>query len=118
MAGIRSRNQGQLEAQVLDALWNANDEVTSQQLLEAMDDGIALTSLLTVLSRLADKELVERRSGDGRSLLFKAAVTREQHAADQLLKIIGATDNPALAFAHFTKGLDKDALQALRDSLG
>lgn len=118
MAGKRSRSQGQLESQVLDALWDAGREVTSQELLESLDDGIALTSLLTVLSRLVDKELVNRRSGEGRSLLFKAAVTRERHAADQLLKIIGATDNPALAFAHFAKGLDKKSLQALRDSLG
>jgi predicted transcriptional regulator len=118
MAGTRSRNQGQLEAQVLNALWSAGDEVTSQQLLELLDDGIALTSLLTVLSRLADKELVQRRAGEGRALLFKAALSREQYAADQLLKIVGATENPALAFAHFAKGLDKEALQALRDSLG
>lgn len=118
MAGKRSRSQGQLEAQVLDALWHIDGEATSQQLLASLGENIALTSLLTVLSRLADKELVCRRSGEGRSLLFKAAISREKYAADQLLKIIDATDNPALAFAHFAKGLDKKALQALRDSLG
>jgi predicted transcriptional regulator len=118
MAGKRSRSQGQLEGQVLDALWDLDAEATSQQLLETLGEDIALTSLLTVLSRLVEKELVTRRSGEGRALLFKAAVSREQHAADQLLKIIGATDNPALAFAHFAKGLDTKALKALRDSLG
>ena len=118
MAGKRSRSQGQLEGQVLDALWDLDTEATSQQLLETLGEDIALTSLLTVLSRLVEKELVTRRSGEGRALLFKAAVSREQHAADQLLKIIGATDNPALAFAHFAKGLDTKALKALRDSLG
>jgi predicted transcriptional regulator len=118
MAGKRSRSQGQLEGQVLDALWDLDAEATSQQLLESLGEDIALTSLLTVLSRLVEKELVTRRSGEGRALLFKAAVSREQHAADQLLKIIGATDNPALAFAHFAKGLDTKALKALRDSLG
>lgn len=118
MAGKRSRQQGELEAQVLDALWDLEGEVSSQALLEVLSEGIALTSLLTVLSRLIDKNLVTRRSGEGRALLFKAAVSREQHAADQLLKIIEGTDNPALAFAHFAKGLDKKALEALRDSLG
>lgn len=118
MAGKRSRSQGQLEGQVLDALWDLDAEATSQQLLETLGEDIALTSLLTVLSRLVEKELVTRRSGEGRALLFKATVSREQHAADQLLKIIGATDNPALAFAHFAKGLDTKALKALRDSLG
>ena len=118
MAGKRSRQQGELEAQVLDALWDIDGEATSQELLQVLGDGIAITSLLTVLSRLVDKGLVTRRAGEGRALLFKAAISREQHAADQLLKIIEGTDNPALAFAHFAKGLDKKALRALRDSLG
>jgi predicted transcriptional regulator len=118
MAGKRSRSQGQLEGQILNALWDIDGEATSQQILDALDSDIAMTSLLTVLSRLVEKELVSRRSGEGRSLLFKAATSREQHAADQLLKIIASTDNPALAFAHFAKGLDTKALKALRDSLG
>ena len=118
MAGKRSRQQGELEAQVLDALWDFDGEATSQALMDVLGEGIALTSLLTVLSRLVDKNLVTRRSGEGRALLFKAAVSREQHAADQLLKITEGTENPALAFAHFAKGLDKEALKALRDSLG
>lgn len=118
MAGKRSRSQGQLEGQVLGALWDFDAEVTSQQILDALDADIAMTSLLTVLSRLVDKELVSKRSGEGRSLLFKAVTSREQHAADQLLKIVASTDNPALAFAHFAKGLDTKALEALRDSLG
>jgi predicted transcriptional regulator len=114
----RSRQQGELERMVLEVLWSADGDLGSQEILERLDSGVALTTLLTVLSRLSDKGLVERSAGAGRSLLFRAATTREQHAAEQLLKIIEGTDNPALAFAHFTKGLDKATLKALRDSIG
>ena len=103
---------------MLDALWALNRKASSQEILDKLEDGVALTTLLTVLTRLVDKELVRKTSGEGRSLGFEAVVTREQFAADQLLKIIEATENPALAFAHLAKGLDANALKALRDSLG
>ena len=118
MAGKAARSKGQLEAQVIGALWDAESAVTSHALLEALSDDIALTTLLTVLSRLTEKGLVERLDGEGRSLLFKATKTREEYAAEQLLKIVEGTDNPAIAFAHFAKGLDAASLKALRDSLG
>lgn len=103
---------------VLEVLWDADGALGSQEILERLDSGLALTTLLTVLTRLTDKDLVLRRQGDGRSLLFEPATTREQHAAAQLLKIVEGTDNPALAFAHFAKGLDKKTLDALRKTLG
>lgn len=118
MAGSASRSKGQLEAQVLAALWDAGKPVSSAELQAVLAEDIALTTLLTVLARLVDKDLVEREQGEGRSLLFKATKTREEYAAEQLLKIIEGSDNPALAFAHFAKGLDAKSLAALRDSLG
>ena len=118
MAGKRSRSQGQLESEVLSALWDLEGSASSQELLDKLGHDIALTSLLTVLTRLTDKGLVVKVTGSGRSLTFKTVMTREQYAAEQLLKIVEGTDNPALAFAHFAKGLDAEALKALRDSLG
>ena len=74
--------------------------------------------MLTVLSRLTDKGLVSREPGEGRSLLFSAVQSREQHTADQLLRIVAGGGNPALAFSHFAKGLSAEDLAELRKSLG
>ena len=118
MAGTASRGKGQLEGQVLAALWDAGRPVSSAELLASLEEDVALTTLLTVLARLTDKKLVERETGQGRGLLFRASRSREEYAAEQLLKIVEGTDNPAMAFAHFAKGLDAKTLAALRETLG
>ena len=115
----RARLQGELESLILDALWSADATLTSQQILEIVSpqDELALTTILTVLSRLVDKELVTRKQGEGRQLLFSPAQSRERHTADLMLKIVAGADNPALAFSHFASGLSPADLKALRDSL-
>lgn len=124
----RSRLQGELESLILDALWGAEatpaeagptGSLTSQQILDTVspDGELALTTILTVLSRLVDKELVTRKQGEGRQLLFSPAQSRERHTADLMLKIVAGADNPALAFSHFASGLSPADLKALRDSL-
>ncbi|MEY4061101.1 MAG: hypothetical protein RIQ31_763 [Actinomycetota bacterium] len=114
------RQQGELEALILDALWSsAGEPLTSQQILELVspDGSLALTTILTVLSRLVDKELVNRKPGAGRSLLFSAAQTREAHTAGLMLRLVSGAENPALAFSHFADGLTPAQLEALRNSL-
>ncbi|MFM6966063.1 MAG: BlaI/MecI/CopY family transcriptional regulator [Rhodoluna sp.] len=116
----RGRQQGELEQLILDALWDSASAVSSQQLLDLIspDGELALTTVLTVLSRLADKGLVIREAGQGRSLLFRAAQSREQHTAELMLKIVAGAGNPALAFSHFAQGLSESDLAALRKTLG
>jgi predicted transcriptional regulator len=117
------RQQGELEALVLDTLWNARERssgpLTSQQIMDELGEetDIAMTTLLTVLSRLVDKDLVIREPGAGRSLLFEATKSREVHNADLMLKLMADAGNPALAMSHFAAGLSPAALEALRNSL-
>jgi predicted transcriptional regulator len=113
------RQQGELESLVLEALWHAGKPITSNEVLDAVSSqgSLALTTVLTVLSRLAEKELVERIPADGRGFLFSATNTREEHAANQLLEILSQSENAALTLSHFTAGLNKKALNALKKSL-
>ena len=119
----RSREQGQLEQQILNALWLAQEQghgpQTSQQVLAAVsiDAKLALTTVLTVLSRLVDKELVTKTAGEGRALLFAPTQSREEHGAAAMLKAISGSGNPALAFAHFANGLTPAELEALKQTL-
>ena len=115
----RGRQQGELEQLILDARWDSASAISSQQLLERIspDGELALTTVLTVLSRLTDKGLVARQPGEGRSLLFSAVQSREQHTAELMLKLVADAENPALAFSHFAEGLSPSQLQALRNSL-
>ena len=115
----RARQQGELENLVLDVLWDADQPLTSNEVLARcnLDSDLALTTILTVLSRLVDKELVERTSGEGRSHLFTAANSREEHTARQLLEIINDSSNQALTLSHFTAGLSKKSVAALKKLL-
>jgi len=123
---IRNRNQGELEQAVLNALWSAQEKagsadvsLTSQQVLENLegDETLAVTTVLTVLSRLADKGLVVKEPSGGRSLLFRASKTRSQHDAQLLLSIFEGSQNPLLAFSHFAQNLTSEQLAQLRQSL-
>jgi predicted transcriptional regulator len=119
----RERQHGQLEAAVLDALWaiDTDEALTSQQVQDAVNaatnSDLALTTVLTVLSRLVDKGMVVRRAGEGRALMFSAARSREQHTADVMLSLVAESDNPLLAFSHFARGLSPAALAQLRETL-
>jgi predicted transcriptional regulator len=118
----RERQQGQLEAAILDALWSASAPLTSAQVRDAVNadeqNDVAITTVLTVLSRLVDKGQVTRADGEGRSLLFSAAQTREQHTAGLMLDLFAGSTNPTLAFSHFASGLSAEQLKQLRESLG
>ncbi|NCW95771.1 MAG: BlaI/MecI/CopY family transcriptional regulator, partial [Actinobacteria bacterium] len=60
------RKQGELESEVLGCLWDRPAGLTSQQILALLgDDSIKITTVLTVLSRLEDKNLVTKAAGPG-----------------------------------------------------
>lgn len=119
----KGRQQGQLEQAVLSVLWqaraNGEPQLTSQQVLDQLpsEHQLALTTVLTVLSRLGDKNLVVRQQGSGRSLLFSSATSREEHDAAYLLRVFETSNNPALAFSHFAGQLSAEDLNLLKQSL-
>ena len=114
---MSKRKQGELESQVLGCLWDRPDGLTSQQLLSLMgDDSIALTTVLTVLSRLVDKGMVKKEPL-GRALLFVPVSTREAHTAGLLLGALDQNANPSLVFSHFASGLSKEQIEQLKKAL-
>lgn len=114
------RQPGELESLILGCLWDAGRPLTSQQVQASCTKKgeLALTTVLTVLSRLEDKGLVVREADAGRSLLFRAVESREQHTARVMLNLIEDESNPALAFSFFAKGLSKTQKAALKKILG
>lgn len=115
----RKRQQGELEAAVLGALWDSPVPLTSNEILLALGNkaSLALTTVLTVLSRLEEKGFVTRESGVGRSHIYEATTTREQHVANQLLELIQGDSDANLTLSYFTAGLDKKTLSALKKLL-
>ena len=118
----RSRQQGELEAAILDVLWSSDSPMSSLQVQDALNasqsSALALTTVLTVLGRLVEKGLVTRSPAEGRGNVFAAAQSREEHTASIMLELVSGASNPALAFSHFASGLSPEVLKQLRQSLG
>lgn len=69
---------GPLEAEVVRAVWSAKGAVSVRDVLARLNrdrrDALAYTTVMTVMSRLAEKEILRRRQ-DGRAYLYESAAT-------------------------------------------
>jgi predicted transcriptional regulator len=77
MQGDIEKILGPLEAEVMRAMWSAGRPLTVREVLERLNDGrgqpLAYTTVMTVMSRLADKDVL-RRQQEGRGYVYEAAV--------------------------------------------
>jgi predicted transcriptional regulator len=72
-----SRVLGPLEAEVMQAMWSAGERMSVRAMLDRLNEGrrppLAYTTVMTVMARLAEKEIL-RRERDGRGYVYEAAV--------------------------------------------
>ncbi|HZA90504.1 MAG TPA: BlaI/MecI/CopY family transcriptional regulator [Solirubrobacterales bacterium] len=68
---------GPLEAEVMEILWRADTPLSVRDVLSRLNKGrsqpLAYTTAMTVMSRLADKEILRRRR-EGRGYVYEAAL--------------------------------------------
>jgi predicted transcriptional regulator len=110
----------ELEAEVMKEVWR-RDEVTVRQVLEALNRGSkqrAYTTVMTIMARLDEKGLLERRR-QGRADVYKPRLSREQYLAAraeaQVDELVADYGDVALAhFARQLEGLDGRRRAALR----
>jgi predicted transcriptional regulator len=118
-----TRRHGELESQVLDAIWSLEESgqeiITSSDVLNRLDgsESIALTTVLTILSRLSDKELITRTKTNGRTLSFRSVRGRTEQAALALIELIEMSENPELVVSHFVGSLPRSLQASLRQKL-
>jgi predicted transcriptional regulator len=69
---------GPLEAEVLEAVWRIDASVAVREVLDVLNAGrkppLAYTTVMTVMSRLADKGVLVREA-EGRSFVYEAVVS-------------------------------------------
>jgi predicted transcriptional regulator len=109
---VAGRRVGGLEIQVLEALWAAGGWVSGRQLWESLgDESRAYTTVMTVLSRLVGKKLVERVE-DGRGHRYRAAGDPDELTAQAIRSLLSAAQDPRMALAHFVEGLEDPVMLA------
>ncbi len=99
-SGASRSDFGPLEAEVMEAVWCAGQPIAVRDVVEELNEyraePLAYTTVMTVMSRLAEKEVLSRRKA-GRGYLYEAnAPDAAGIAVKDLLRAHGD-----LAVAHF-----------------
>ena len=109
---------GTLEAAVMDVLWSANGPLTVRAVLEQMPGkrNLAYTTVMTVLSNLHRKGMVDRESA-GRAYSYRPALSRQETAAASLRETLHAFDDPRSVLLHFAETASEEESTVLRNGL-
>lgn len=106
---------GALETQVMDLLWDEGDS-TIRGLIGRLPGDFAYTTIATVLTNLHRKEMVD--SGKkGRSTLYAARRSREEHVASVMDHALGTSRDRAASILNFAERMPDSDLDLLRDYL-
>jgi predicted transcriptional regulator len=111
----RRRARGELEAEVLAALWSADGPVPAAVVQEQVP-GAAYTTVLTILTRLCDKGMVARQR-EGRSHVYAPVDDQAGHAASGMHSLLDEGGDRAAVLARFVSDLSAEDEQVLEQLL-
>ncbi|KOG41519.1 BlaI/MecI/CopY family transcriptional regulator [Streptomyces decoyicus] len=112
----RRRGQGQLEAQVLDALHHSPGPVTAAWVQERLGGDLAYTTVMTILSRLHAKQAVTRERS-GRAYVWTPAADEAGLAALRMRRVLDGEPDRDAVLTSFVSALSAHDEQLLRTLL-
>lgn len=109
---------GQLEAVVMDRLWDHGEPMTVRQVLELLqrDREIAYTTVMTVMERLYRKQLLTREE-HGRAFLYQPASSRADYTAHVMAQALSDSTDKTAALVHFAEHVAPHEARALWEAL-
>jgi predicted transcriptional regulator len=107
------RSAGELEASVLAALWAAGRPQSAAQVREAMPQPLARTTVATLLARLHQKGLIDRRPG-GRGFVYFPMDDAHGLTARRMHHELDRDSDRSMVLARFVKGLSQADEEELR----
>ena len=117
---------GELERTVMDLLWGTQEAMTANTLRDALalapegtaeGKDLAVTTVLTVLSRLEKKGLVERER-DTRPHRYRAVTSREDHTAELMQEVLVTAPDREAVLPRFLGSVSESEARTLRRLLG
>ena len=115
---------GDLERAVMGVLWSTENALSANDLRDRLDaaerDGgreVAVTTVLTVLSRLEAKGFVSR-DRSSRPHLYRSVTTRAEHTAGLMHEVLGTAPDREAALARFIGQVSPAEAETLRALLG
>jgi len=101
------RADGELETDVLRALWNLDRPASPADVIDEMETDLAYTSIATILGRLCDKGLATRKRA-GRAYQYAASSSEADLTVQRLRSILDSATDRQSALAGFAETLDPD----------
>ena len=123
---------GELERATMDVLWDAHEPLSAGDLREALSRAggtgaggtgaggtgkeLAVTTVLTVLSRLENKGFVTR-DRESRPHVYRAATSRAEHMAELMHEVLGSAPDRDAVLARFVGQVSASEAEQLRKLL-
>jgi predicted transcriptional regulator len=107
MAEMERRAAGELESVVLTALWSSDRPLTATQLNAELPGDLARTTVLTILSRLHEKGLLNRHR-TGRGYAYSPVDERATRTASRMLSLLNDDPDRAAVLSRFISELSPD----------
>lgn len=116
-SGSERRAFGELEGEVLAALWAADGPLVPADVQAAVGGDLAYTTVMTILVRLHDKGVIEREKV-GRAYAYRPVVAESDVVADQVRRLLERGHNRTAVLQGLVEGLAPGDEKLLRDLLG
>lgn len=110
------RAKGELEQAVLEHLWLTDSSQTPGEVLAALDQSLAYTTVMTILTRLHAKGLVARQQ-QGRAYAYRPIRQEAGDSAQEMADLLTKTVDRYEALSRFIALLTPGDLEALREAL-
>ncbi|HEX6359898.1 BlaI/MecI/CopY family transcriptional regulator [Actinophytocola sp.] len=109
---------GELEAAVMNVLWDAGEPLKVRDVLERLDTGkqLAYTTVMTVLDNLHRKQWVERVK-QGKAYEYEATFGREEASARALRDVLDSSQDPHAVLMRFVETVSDEETDLLRAAL-
>jgi len=110
------RAPGALEAEVLSVLWSSAEPLSPADVQARLEDELAYTTVVTILTRLHDKGVATREK-HGRSFRYDAVDDEAGLAARKMTKVLDGEPDRGSVLARFVTQLSESDEAVLRDLL-
>lgn len=107
---------GALEADVLAYLWKVDVPATPGEVLDGLGLDLAYTTVMTILSRLWTKGLVERQRR-GRAYAYRPRFDEADYVVRSMQQVLGQASDRTEVLSRFVGTLSRKEARALRGLL-
>ncbi|WP_327145725.1 BlaI/MecI/CopY family transcriptional regulator [Nocardia sp. NBC_01327] len=115
---MASRGFGDLEAVVIERIWDHGDKTTVREVFDglATEREIAYTTVMSTMDNLHRKGWLERERV-GKAYHYWPTLSREEYSARLMSEALGSGGRSDLVLAHFVQQMSAEDSEGLRAAL-